>query len=105
MGRLTERLIDLAALAMFLIFAVVIIDQAPELAGAVVVGAAGFWLTKNASPPHVAPPPSLAEATALAAAEVLKVAKATAAGSGPDQVEIVGEVEVVPTAPIKPRRS
>lgn len=95
MGRLTERLIDLAALAMFLIFAVVIIDKAPELAGAVVVGAAGFWLTKNASAPHV----SVEQATALAAAEVLRVATEAArlaAEARPAQVEIVDQpVEVV----------
>lgn len=92
MNRLTERLIDLVALAMLLFFAYVMREKAPELAGGIAVAACAFWLTKNASAPHV----SVEQATALAAAEVLKVARATAANSGPDQVEIVAPVEVVP---------
>lgn len=91
MNRLTERLIDLAALAMLLAFAYVMRETAPELAGGIAVAACAFWLTKNASAPHV----SVEQATALAAAEVLKVAKQTAASSGPDQVEIVAPIEVV----------
>lgn len=101
MGRLTERLIDLAALAMLLAFAYAVIDKAPELSGGIAVAACAFWLTKNASPPHAPPPPSIAEATALAAAEVLRVAKEAAElASTPQQVEIVDQpVEVVPTHP------
>lgn len=82
MTRLQERLVDLAALAMFLVFAYVIIEKASELAGGVVVAAAGVWFSKNAQAPK---PPSeveaaaisaetIAKAAALAAAEVLKVA-------------------------------
>lgn len=74
MNRLTERLIDLAALAMLLVFAYVMREAAPELAGGIAVAACAFWLTKNAAPPHE-PPPSIEEAAALAAAKVLEVAE------------------------------
>lgn len=95
MGRMTERLIDLAALAMLLLFAFLMRESAPELAGGIAVAACAFWLTKNASAPHV----SVEQATALAAAEVLEVARRAA--STPDQVEIVAPIEVV-TAPPSP---
>jgi hypothetical protein len=92
MGRLTERIIDLIALAMLLFFAYVMRENAPELAGGIAVAACAFWLTKNASAPNV----TAEQAAALAAAEVLKVARATAATvDTPDQVEIVGAVDVV----------
>ncbi len=87
MGRLTERLIDLAALAMFLLFAFNIIDRAPELAGGVVVGASAFWLTKNASAPHV----TQEQATATAAAEVLAVAARAAEEAKVTARDDVGE--------------
>lgn len=91
MNRLTERLIDLVALAMLLFFAYVVHRDAPELAGGIAVAACAFWLTKNANAPHV----SMEEAAALAAAEVLKVARVTAAvEAAPDQVEILGTVDV-----------
>lgn len=95
MGRLTERLIDLAALAMLLLFAYVMRSEAPELAGGIAVAACAFWLTKNASAPHV----SVEQATAQAAAQVLEVARRAAeakraAATEPDQVEIVGPVDV-----------
>jgi hypothetical protein len=98
MGRLTERIIDLVALAMLLFFAYVMRETAPELAGGIAVAACAFWLTKNASAPHT----SIEQAAAQAAAEVLRVARVTAAtGDTPDQVEIVGPVDVV----TPPRRS
>lgn len=92
MGRLTERIIDLAALAMLLLFAYAVRLDAPELAGGIAVAACAFWLTKNASAPHA----SIEQAAATAAAEVLKVARNTAATvDTPDQVEIVGQVDVI----------
>lgn len=74
MNRLTERLIDLAALTVLMVFAYAVIDKAPELSGGIAVAACAFWLTKNASAPHV----SVEEAAATAAAEVLKVARTAA---------------------------
>jgi hypothetical protein len=81
-NRLTERLIDLAALAMLLLFAYVMRISAPELAGGIAVAACAFWLTKNASAPHV----PAEEAAARAAAEVLAVARAAAAKEPPPVV-------------------
>lgn len=90
MNRLTERLIDLAALSMLLYFAYVMRQEAPELAGGIAVAACAFWLTKNASAPHE----SLEQATAAAAAEVLKVAAAAAVQAQrkalqPQEVEVI----------------
>lgn len=48
MDRRTERLIDLCALAMLLVFAWLLRDPQPALAGVVVASAVQFWMTKNA---------------------------------------------------------
>lgn len=104
MNRLTERLIDLVALGMLLIFAYVMRVDAPELAGGIAVAACAFWLTKNAAPTH----DTLEVATAKAAAEVLRVASeredaARKEASTPTEVEIVNPPHApVPVVPVKP---
>ena len=88
MSRFSERLIDLAATVVLLVFAYLLRNEQPGLAGAIGMAAIAFWLQKNAvspdSPAHLeaAATASNAAATALAtataAAEVLATARRSA---------------------------
>jgi hypothetical protein len=71
MKRSSERVIDAVVLAMMLVFAYVMKDGQPALAGVIVMAALKFWMDKNASEPHA----SIEVAAAKAAAEVLAVAR------------------------------
>lgn len=84
---------------MLLLFAFLMKDDQPGLSGIIVAAGVGSWFQKNAAPP---PPASIAQAAALAAAEVIRTANAQArqaAQDAPDEVEIVGEVNVASPAP------
>jgi len=83
-SRTVERAIDLLATAVLLMFAWLLRDGQPGLAGAVVMASISFWLNKNASAPDspahkeaaaaIEAAAALATSTAAAAAEVIKVA-------------------------------
>ncbi len=89
MSRTTERIIDLIALMLLLLYTYMIRDSQPTLAGAVVVDAIQFWMVKNASSPDspahkeavtvAEAAASRALAAAEAAAQVLKTANEAAA--------------------------
>jgi hypothetical protein len=70
-SRTSERLIDAVVLAMLLVFAYVLREQQPALAGVIVMASLKFWMDKNASEHE----PGLEERAATAAAEVLRVAQ------------------------------
>jgi hypothetical protein len=72
--RSSERLIDAVVLLMLLAFAWLMREDQPGLAGVIVGAAIQFWLSKNASEPHL----SIEQAAAKAAAEVLEVARTAA---------------------------
>lgn len=72
MTRQRERLIDLAAMAMLLVFTYLIRAEQPALAGMVIGAAIQFWMQKNASAPHS---PDEIERVAMAAAAVLRTAE------------------------------
>lgn len=85
MSRTVERLIDLVATAVLLLFAWFLRTEQPGLAGAVCMASIAFWLQKNAasaeSPAHLeaaavaSTVAATALATATAAAEVLATAR------------------------------
>lgn len=89
MTRTVERLIDLGAMLMLLIFCFLFRESQPALAGLVVGAAIQFWMSKNAaspdSPAHkeaaaaIASAAVQAQAAAQAAAEVLRTAGLAAA--------------------------
>lgn len=86
MSRTVERSIDLLATLSLLLFAWLLKDGQPALAGIVVANAVQFWLRKNAdsknSPAHIEAHAAADSAAALvtaagvAAAEVIKTALA-----------------------------
>jgi hypothetical protein len=71
MSRSSERLIDAFVLMMLLVFAYLLREQQPALAGVIVMASLKFWMDKNASEHE----PGLEERTAKAAATVLQVAQ------------------------------
>jgi hypothetical protein len=103
MSRTVERAIDLVATGLLLLFAWLLRETQPALAGAVFMAAISFWLNKNAqapdSPVHreaaAAALASAAQVTAAAtaAAEVLRTAvlaaEAKAAAPAPSQEPLV----------------
>jgi hypothetical protein len=70
-SRSSERLIDAFVLMMLLVFAYLLREQQPALAGVIVMASLKFWMDKNASEHD----PGLEERTATAAASVLRVAQ------------------------------
>lgn len=105
-GKLTrtvERIIDLAAMLMLLIFCYLFRESQPALAGLVVGAAIQFWMQKNAaspdSPAHkeaaaaIASAAAQAQAAATAAAEVLRTAVLAA------EVKAVASPMPAPTSP------
>lgn len=86
MRRSSERLIDAFVLMMMLVFAWLMREEQPALAGVIVMAALKFWMDKNASEPH----PSVEEAVAKAAAEVLAVAKRTADRAAETPIPVIG---------------
>lgn len=82
MKRSSERLIDAFVLLMMLVFAFLMREEQPALAGVIVMAALKFWMDKNASEPHVSiedaqtlATAAAVEAAAIAAAKVLEVAQ------------------------------
>lgn len=105
MKRSSERLIDAFVLLMLLTFAYLMREDEKGLAGAIVMAALTFWMTKNASEPHlnIEEAKALATATAVeaaatAAAEVLKVAREVIDPSSPPSA-IPAQSPVVPHTP------
>lgn len=87
MSRTIERIIDLVALTLLLIFTYLFRESQPALAGLVVGAAIQFWMAKNASSPEsqvhrenlaaieAATVATQVSSAATAAAEILKTAE------------------------------
>lgn len=84
MSRTVERVIDLIAMLLLLVFTFLFRESQPALAGLVVGAAISFWMSKNAASPDsahvketaaaIAATAAQAEAAATAAARVLQTA-------------------------------
>jgi len=77
MSRTVERLIDLAAMLMMLVFCYLFRESQPALAGLVIGAAIQFWMSKNAAAPDS--PAHKEAAAAIEAAARRTLAAATAA--------------------------
>lgn len=95
MSRTVERLIDLAAMLMLLIFCFLFRESQPALAGLVVGAAIQFWMSKNAQSPDSA---AHRDATAAIDATVARTLAATTAASERALAAATAAAEVLRTA-------